>query len=184
MKYSTTVRAVLGGLLVSILCACATARPPGEMIDIGGRSLHVIETAGEGPVVVLEAGGGAYSSFWNKLQDGIRDELGLRVISYDRAGLGWSELDAAPYRIQDRADDLDALLTALDVDGPIVLVATSYGGWVAQAFSSRYPERIDALVLVEPNSSYFFAQYPTKAENIAADGAKRPMRGFKRLGLK
>ncbi|MGI9295321.1 MAG: alpha/beta fold hydrolase [Pseudomonadales bacterium] len=184
MKHSITMRAAAAGLVCTMLCTEVFALPPGRMVDISGRSLHVVESAGAGPVVVLEAGGGGFSSFWLKVQPAIRDQLGLRTISYDRAGLGWSDPGPLPYSIHDKADDLDALLTALDVDKPIVLVAHSYGGWVAQAFASRYPQLIGALVLVDPNSSYFFAQYPKKVARIEAKGAKRPIRGLQRIGLK
>lgn len=178
------LRGAIISILMLMLCSAVLAEPPGQMIDIGGRQLHVIATSGDGPTVVLEAGGGAYSSFWHQVQAGIRDDLGLRVISYDRAGLGWSDPGSLPYRILDKANDLDALLSALGVDTPIILVATSYGGWVAQAFASIYPERVAAIVLVEPNSAHFFEQYPAKVAKIEADGEKQLARGLKRLGLK
>lgn len=184
MKHSITMRAMAGTLILTMLCTGVFARPPGRMVDIGGRALHVVETEGDGPVVVLEAGGGGFSSFWLNVQPRIRDELGLRTISYDRAGLGWSEPSPQPYSIYDRANDLDALLTSLDVDTPIVLVAHSYGGWVAQAFASRYPKRVAALVLADPNSSHFFSQYRKRTAKIERDGRKRPIRGLKRIGLK
>lgn len=184
MRTTITVRGVIVGVVMIMFWSAALANPPGRMVDIGDRHLHVIETPGDGPTVVLEAGGGAFSSFWHAIQSSIRDDLGLHAISYDRAGLGWSEPGSLPYRIQDKSDDLNALLTALNIDAQIILVATSYGGWVAQDFSARYPERIRALVLVEPNSSYFFAQYPEKAARIVADGMKGPSRGLKRLGIK
>ena len=183
MKHSIT-RHAAAALLCAVLGADALAAAPGRLVDIGGRSLHVVETPGASPVVVLEAGGGAFSSYALALQAEIRDQLGLRVINYDRAGLGWSDPAPMPYRIEDRADELDALLTALDVQAPVVLVASSYGGWVAQAFASRHAERLGALVLVDPNSSHFFTQYPEKVSKIEADGTKPPPRGLKRIGLK
>ena len=183
MRHSITMKAA-AGLICTTLSTYGFAQPPGQMVDIGGRSLHVVESAGAEPVVVLEAGGGGFSSFWLKVQPAIRNELGLRVISYDRAGLGWSEPGSLPYRIHDKADDLDKLLTVLDIRSSVVLVAHSYGGWVAQAFASRSPERIRALVLVDPNSSHFFAQYPEKVARIEADGAERPIRGLRHIGLK
>ena len=184
MKHTITTRALVIGLLWLMLVAAAFGQEPGRMVDIGGRSLHVVGTDGRGPVILFEAGGGAFSSSWLKVQTAVARELRVPTISYDRAGLGWSDAGTLPYRISDKADDLDALLRALAVDTPIVLVGHSYGGWVAQAFASRYPERIGALVLVDPNSSHFFAQYPKKVAKIEADGRKLPPRGFKRLGLR
>lgn len=184
MRTQSTLREILIGLLMLMLVSTVLAAPPGQMVDIGGRLLHAIEYSGSGPTVLLEAGGGAYSSFWHQVQQSISSDLGLHVISYDRAGLGWSQRNSSPYRISDKAEDLDAMLTAMGVDTPVILVATSYGGWVAQTFASMYPERVAAIVLVEPNSTYFFDQYPAKVERIEEDGEERPKRGVKRFGLK
>src|SRR5688572_9796579 len=69
--------------------------PLGELIDIGGRRLHVeCKGQGEGPVVVFEAGLSQFTahSTYGKAQDLIAPFA--RVCIYDRAGLGWS--DPAP----------------------------------------------------------------------------------------
>jgi pimeloyl-ACP methyl ester carboxylesterase len=62
----------------------------------------------------------------------------VRVISYDHRGHGRSA--AAPmntYRIDQLADDLAQLLTALDVTGPLTLVGHSMGGMTALAYLAR-----------------------------------------------
>ena len=61
----------------------------GEMIDVGGYSLYV-EDSGTGKVtVIFDAGMGDDSSVWNKVAEEVSQFS--RVITYDRAGLGWSE---------------------------------------------------------------------------------------------
>jgi pimeloyl-ACP methyl ester carboxylesterase len=62
----------------------------------------------------------------------------VRVISYDHRGHGRSA--AAPmntYRIDQLADDLAQLLTALEVTGPLTLVGHSMGGMTALAYLAR-----------------------------------------------
>jgi pimeloyl-ACP methyl ester carboxylesterase len=62
----------------------------------------------------------------------------VRVISYDHRGHGRSA--AAPmntYRIDQLADDLAQVLTALDVTGPLTLVGHSMGGMTALAYLGR-----------------------------------------------
>src|SRR5579862_6745765 len=63
--------------------------PPGRMVDIGGRRLHILSSGKGGPTVVLVAGGGAFAIDWTLVQSKI--ESSVRVCSYDRAGLGWSD---------------------------------------------------------------------------------------------
>jgi pimeloyl-ACP methyl ester carboxylesterase len=77
----------------------------------------------------------------------------VRVISYDHRGHGRS--GAAPigtYRIDQLADDLAQVLTALDVTGPVTLVGHSMGGMTALAYLGRpaaeRPIEPDGLVLV------------------------------------
>jgi pimeloyl-ACP methyl ester carboxylesterase len=62
----------------------------------------------------------------------------VRVISYDHRGHGRSA--AAPintYRIDQLADDLAQVLTALDVTGPLTLVGHSMGAMTALAYLGR-----------------------------------------------
>src|SRR2546430_12892620 len=66
--------------------------PPGRLIDVGGRRLH-LNCKGKGsPTVILMAGGGAFSIDWALVQPKVAEST--HVCSYDRAGLGWS--DPAP----------------------------------------------------------------------------------------
>lgn len=71
-----------------------------------------------------------------------------RLLQYDCRGQGQSDHPAAAYSMSEHADDLAALLAALDVDRAHVL-GLSYGGEVAQAFALAYPARVRSLVLAD-----------------------------------
>jgi pimeloyl-ACP methyl ester carboxylesterase len=49
----------------------------------------------------------------------------------------------------DQARELHALLAAADLQPPYVLVAHSYGGFVARLFADAFPQQTTALVLIE-----------------------------------
>src|SRR5215472_10684728 len=71
--------------------------PPGQLIDLGGWRVHINCTGpagGSQPTVILEAGAGAFSVDWSLVQRPVAQFA--RVCSYDRAGLGWSELGPRP----------------------------------------------------------------------------------------
>jgi pimeloyl-ACP methyl ester carboxylesterase len=77
---------------------------------------------------------------WNRQIGYLRCRYGesVRVISYDHRGHGSSALaPISTYRIDQLADDLAQLLTALDVSGPLTLVGHSMGGMTALAYLAR-----------------------------------------------
>jgi pimeloyl-ACP methyl ester carboxylesterase len=113
--------------------------------------------AGAGsPTVVFEAGGGDDSSVWAAIEPDVREQNGVRTLVYDRAGLGRSAPPTAgEYRIEDEAAALVRALDARRLPGPIVLVAHSYGGFVATLVAARDP-RVAGVVLVDANLAAFF----------------------------
>lgn len=71
------------------------------------------------------------------------------VLLYDLRGHGRSERPPSGYRVADGVTDLLALLDALDVTEPVVLLGNSFGGTIALAFALAHPDRVAALVLIE-----------------------------------
>ena len=59
--------------------------PPGKLVDVGGRKLHLYCTGPGSPTVVLEAGAGGFSIDWALVETEIANTT--RVCSCDRAGL-------------------------------------------------------------------------------------------------
>jgi 3-oxoadipate enol-lactonase len=71
-----------------------------------------------------------------------------RVLRYDCRGQGQSDHPEGPYSMEQHADDLAALLTALSISRAHVL-GISYGGEVAQALALKYPDRLHTLILAD-----------------------------------
>jgi protein-S-isoprenylcysteine O-methyltransferase Ste14/pimeloyl-ACP methyl ester carboxylesterase len=125
--------------------------PPGMMVDIGGRRLHLV-CAGDGePTVLFEASG------WGTALSSarVRDRLVGRttVCSYDRSGNGWSDAGPAVASAADLASDLAVLQDRAMLRWPFVIVASSIGGLTAEMFARQYPERVAGLVLVDAANS-------------------------------
>jgi pimeloyl-ACP methyl ester carboxylesterase len=119
----------------------------GEMIDIGGYSLYVEDTGTGKVTVIFDAGMGDDSSVWNKVVEEV-SQLS-RVITYDRAGLGWSEESPHDRDSKVIVAELHSVLKDKDITGPIILVGHSFGGVNMQRYALTYPEHIAALVLVD-----------------------------------
>ncbi len=79
-------------------------------------------------------------------------ELGsfARVIAYDRAGLGWSDVRPGERSAAQVAAELRSLLQTLQIDEPLILVGHSLGALFNRAFQRQHPEQVRALVWLDP----------------------------------
>ena len=121
--------------------------PPGEMVDVGGYSLHINCVGRGSPTVVLDAGSGLFSAQWVRVQREVSDTT--RVCAYDRAGMGWSEMGPEPRDARQVCSELHTLLSKAGIDGPYVLVGHSFGGMYMQTYAARYPDEVAGVALVD-----------------------------------
>lgn len=132
--------------------------PPPQLADddslfmeVNGQLLHY-KLYGEGePVFLLLHGFASNTYTWHKVVPALAEQG--RVIVYDRIGFGLSARPltwegANPYSRQAQIEQTIALLDALEVDS-VILVGNSAGGTVAAEITLVYPERVQALVLVD-----------------------------------
>ena len=120
---------------------------PGRLIGVGGHQLHFYEK-GSGASVVLESGISASSLNWRRVQNEVATFA--RVCSYDRSGLGWSDLCEEPCTPTALAHQLHVLLQAARLPAPYILVGHSFGGLIVRAFASEFRNETAGLVLVDP----------------------------------
>src|SRR6266498_4513092 len=77
-------------------------------------------------------------------------ESGFRVVRYDLFGRGFSDRPEARYNIDLFIRQLGDLLDALRLTRPVSLIGLSTGGPITAAFTIRFPERVNKLVLIDP----------------------------------
>jgi pimeloyl-ACP methyl ester carboxylesterase len=122
--------------------------PPGWLVDIGTHRLHLLESGRGGPTVVLEAGLMSTVLSWSELLHSLAGSF--RVVSYDRAGLGWSDIGPMPRTANRIVDELHTLLQRAAIPPPYVLVGHSFGGLTMPLFAARFPDEVAGMVLVDP----------------------------------
>jgi 3-oxoadipate enol-lactonase len=98
----------------------------------------------------------------------------VRVVAPDLRGSGRSEVPPGLYDMDQYADDLAALLDALDIRKAVV-AGLSMGGYIAFALWRRHPERVQALVLAdtraEPDSPQARANRDAAAVRVREIGS-------------
>ena len=89
------------------------------------------------------------------LYAGIAEQLSrhVRLIVWDKRGTGLSDPVSHVPPIDERMDDLRAVLDAADVEYP-ALVGVSEGGPMSLVFAATYPERVRSLMLVGTTASF------------------------------
>src|SRR5215213_6497631 len=144
--------AVLGAIYQAIATELAERAypPPGEMVDVGGYSLHINCTGQGSPTVILDAGSGLFSAQWVRVQQEVSDTT--RVCAYDRAGMGWSEMGPDPRDAKQITSELHNLLKGAGIKGPYVLVGHSFGGMYMQTYANRYPDEVAGVALVDSST--------------------------------
>jgi len=119
-----------------------------EDVDIGGGQTLHLECSGDGsPTVLLESGAEAGINQWDKVFADLAETS--RTCRYDRAGIGASSPPSGCRGLSQLTGDLSKLLTAADVPGPYVLVATSGGGFIAAEFAREHAVDVAGIVLLD-----------------------------------
>ncbi|WP_231928400.1 alpha/beta fold hydrolase [Micromonospora echinaurantiaca] len=105
-----------------------------------GRILAVEEWGVPDGAPVLSVCGSPMSRLARYPDPALFERLGVRLVTYDRPGFGRST-SRPGRRVVDGADDIAAIVDALDLDR-LSVVGVSGGGPHALAFAARYPERV------------------------------------------
>lgn len=127
-----------------------------HMVDNGGHRLAFYVTPGQGPTIVLDSGGGEDASYWKDLVPELHAATGATVITYDRAGLGKSDVVPGPWQVESAVSDLETGLQQLGVTEDVTLVSHSQAGEIATYLAEENQTLLSGAVLVDANLPPFF----------------------------
>jgi pimeloyl-ACP methyl ester carboxylesterase len=139
------------------------SRLPGRFIALShGYTNFEISGPPSGPVVLLVPGISIPRGVFARTIAPVA-AAGYRVITFDLYGRGFSDRPRVRYDAALFNRQIDELLAALSIDGPITLVGLASGGLQALLYAELRPTRVERLVLIAP------------------DGVDAPVTGFVRL---
>ena len=144
---SVIILVVAAGLLLKLFTSAP--EPTGKLYDVGGFSLH-LDCRGVSqnqPTLIVESGAGtpAISYYW--IQEALSRDL--RVCTYDRAGLGFSEASDTSRDADTVSHELHALLQAADIQPPYLMAGHSLGGPYVRVFADNYPSEVAGLIFLD-----------------------------------
>ena len=106
-------------------------------VSVGDVELYVHERGEGRPLVALHGGPGLDGSVWFPGLDAIA-QAGYRVLAPDHRANGRSGAgDPARWTVPQMADDVEALIGALELEDPVV-IGWSFGSFVAQSHMVRH----------------------------------------------
>ena len=119
-------------------------------IDVGGLHLEY-EDHGQGDVLVLLHGLGCSARDWGLQIPALSAHY--RVIAPSLRGFGGSDKPGGPCSIMQYADDIVALLDALDIERAHVL-GHSMGGAVALQLAVAHQDRLESLIVINSQARF------------------------------
>jgi pimeloyl-ACP methyl ester carboxylesterase len=159
--------------------------PPGRLVDVGGRRMHILAMGDGSPAVVIVPALGANVLEWVRVLRAASAET--TVCAHDRAGLGWSDPPRGTVTIDAMADDLHALLKAAGIAPPYIIAGHSMGGIVARRFRSRYPADVAGMLLIDSSHEGQARRFGGNRDWATLKrAARRKVRilGLRRLGVR
>ena len=126
----------------------------GKFLDVGGHKLHYLDQGCGAPVLMVH-GNPTWSFYFRHLVQGL--SATHRTIVPDHIGCGFSDKPRAEdydYTLESRVQDLDRLVSHLDLEEKVSLIVHDWGGMIGLAWALDNLDRVDKIVIT--NTSGFF----------------------------
>jgi pimeloyl-ACP methyl ester carboxylesterase len=124
-----------------------------QKVDVSGHGLQLLVGGQGSPAVIFEGGFGTGIVSWSTVQKDVA--AFAQTVSYDRAGIGQSDLGPKPRSAKQIATELHMALEKLGVKPPYVMVGHSFGGIYVRVFADMYPKEVVGMVLIDPSQESF-----------------------------
>ncbi len=133
-------------------------------------ALHCVIKGSGSPTVIFESGLGTPLYNWNQVQTALSEHY--QTLSYDRRGIGQSPSTDLPRTLENLVNDLDLLIKQNKIEGPIVLVGHSLGGYIVRKYQEQFPAQVVGLFLIDPSIEKLYEEVFKQMSPQAADSMR------------
>jgi len=124
--------------------------PPGKIVEVTDKKLHVF-AKGKGDItLVFMAGHGTsnptldFKPLWMRLIDD------YRIAVIEKSGYGWSDTSNSPRDIDTMLEETRMALELAEEKPPYVLFPHSMSGLEAIYWAQKYPDEVEAIIGLDP----------------------------------
>ncbi len=126
---------------------------PGEFTELENGLVHYqLVGPKDAPLIVLIHGFSVPLYVWDPTALAL-EEAGYQVLSFDLYGRGYSARPDVEYDLDLFVDQLDELITNLELQSPTVVAGLSMGGPIAARYASLHPAEVAGVILIAPEVS-------------------------------
>ncbi|MGC6471347.1 MAG: alpha/beta hydrolase [Parvibaculales bacterium] len=121
-------------------------------LDYGDEKIAYMRQFGRSDCPGLVFLGGFRSDMTGSKAEALADyatQNDLHYLRFDYFGHGQSSGDFLQGTISHWRKEVAEVISSL-TDGPVILVGSSFGGWLSTMMAAQYPDKIAALVLIAP----------------------------------
>lgn len=120
---------------------------PGNLIDVGGRRIHILCKGSSSPTVLMIPSGLGNVLQYQHAQNQLANSF--RTCAIDRAGFGWSDTSDLPQDANSMEWDLENSIAKAELPAPYIVVASSAGGLTADLFIRKHAAQVTGVVWVD-----------------------------------
>lgn len=128
----------------------ATYEPPGELVEVDGKKMHVYSQGEGNHTILLMPGLGTAAPVLDF--EPLIDELAEtnKVVVVEPFGYGWSNLTDNERSVENIVEELRTALKKSGNEGPYVLMSHSISGIYSMYFANAYPQEVEAVIGIDP----------------------------------
>ena len=135
-------------------------------IEVNDTNVYYM-ICGKGDTLVILHGGPGFSHQYLKPQLDTLLSTHFTLLYYDQRGSGWSDgqNDTLNLKIENFVEDLEQIRTYFKLN-KLNLLGHSFGGLLGMHYAIAYPQKVNSLILVDPDAASFALRTPYQIEMI------------------